>query len=689
MSAAHDRDRLRALPAVKAAANRIIPRDDWPSAWDGGLEAYLIHTPSSDRDLVWAWPSLIHLAGELDRAARAVGGSCFADVTVAQKDELLKRISESPDTSEAFDALRRVTFEGYYAACGGREPAGLAMVGYREVPDHVRESDPERLSDVSLDAVQSHYDAIVVGSGPGGGVAAAVLASEGKRVLVVERARNLSNAQLRGDHLHGKRNAVYWPVVGPGAGHPRSVRTDAGELTLDGGDDASLYGLNAYAVGGGSRIWQGMAWRFFPEDFRMRSTYGNPEGASLVDWPVTYEDMEPYYSRAEWELGVAGDEGTLTMRTARSARYPMPAMGSDASREFLASAADRLGWGWGPIPLAINSVPHDGRGACVRCAHCVGISCPVNAKNGSNNTFLPRAISTGLCDLLTDAEAVEIRDGDHVAGVVIMANTRGVPVEVRVTADVVIVSAGAIETPRLLLASGIGNEHMGRHLHDHRISSIVGTAPFPVKTYSGPGHSIATLDHVHSATVPWGGGVIADISNTLPLTFAEHPPVGIPEWGIAHKRWMRGDRARRFGVVAIGQEIPVPTSRVTLAGVTDRWGRPGAALRKDVHEASRLVEVGLGRQGEIWLRAAGTTDLEPAGSRPITSAAGEHSAGTARMGTSSLNSATDPVGRVWGTKRVVVCDSSLTPTNGSVNPTLTIVANAFRVAEALVAEWPP
>ncbi len=227
-----------------------------------------------------------------------------------------------------------------------------------------------------------------------------------------------------------------------------------GDRVLDGTDDAWLYGLNADTMGGGTRIWQGMAWRFMPDDFRMASVYGNPDGASLVDWPVDYDAMEPYYSRAEQELGVAGEEGALTSRTPRSAGYPMPPFGTEPARELLAGAADRLGWGWGPIPLALNSVPHDGRPACVRCPQCVGHACPVNAKNGSHNTFLPRAAATGNCDVLYDAEVVEVRDGRGEAGVTLMANASGEPVRIDVRAEVVVVAAGAVETPRLLLASG-------------------------------------------------------------------------------------------------------------------------------------------------------------------------------------------------------------------------------------------
>ncbi len=654
----------------------------------------------ASEDLEWAHPALHWLDAALDTAASATGGSSFAALAPEVQDAILTSFEiadDPPGAATHFAALRRICWEGFYASSahrgltGTRTPIGLEMVGFRAVPPGVTPVEPDPIEGIRPDRVRAGYDAIVIGSGPGGGVAAEILASAGKTVLLVERSLPLTNAALRGDHLHGKRNAVYSPSAGPGAGHPRLARLQDDEnRVIDGTGDASLYGLNAMAFGGGTRLWQGMSWRFLPHDFAMESVYGNPDGASLADWPIGYDEMEPYYTRAEWGLGVSGTEGSLTSRTPRSTGYPMPPMATEPARELLGKAADALGWGWGPIPLAINSVPHDGRPACVRCPQCVGHACPVNAKNGSNNTFIPRAIATGNCDVLFDAEVVTVRDGARSASVTLMASASTSPVELTVAAEVVVVSAGAVETPRLLLASGIGNDQLGRHLHDHRFVTMLGTTDEAVRGFVGPGHSVATLDHVHGESIPWGGGVFVDLMSLLPLTSASHPGTpGVPLWGAGHKEWMRSGRSHSFGVFGIGQEIPMASSRVILAdGLRDRWGKPAAALRKDMHWASGEVEAGMARVGAQWLAAAGAHDIRREYGSAIAPPAGEHSCGTARMGLDPATSATDRWGRVYGAKRVIVCDSSLHPTNGSVNPALTIVANALRVAEHLTQNWP-
>jgi choline dehydrogenase-like flavoprotein len=252
-----------------------------------------------------------------------------------------------PSRSSPFAALLLVTYQGYYG--GTVEPAGWRVAGYRTVPPGVEPVDPEPETGVALDAVDAHYDVIVVGAGAGGGVAAAELAEAGRRVLIVERALPHRNSELRGNHLQGKGLAHYDVTVGPGAGNPRTFEHLDGTVdVLPGEGDAGAYGLVAMTLGGGTRVWQGMSWRFFPEDFRMASEYGVPPESTLVDWPFGYEELAPYYDRVEWELGVSGDgAGPLGERTPRARGYPMPPM-PDTARERCSARRRRISAGGPP-----------------------------------------------------------------------------------------------------------------------------------------------------------------------------------------------------------------------------------------------------------------------------------------------------------------------------------------------------
>jgi choline dehydrogenase-like flavoprotein len=244
-----------------------------------------------------------------------------------------------------------------------------------------------------------------------------------------------------------------------------------------------------------------------------------------------------------------------------------------------------------------------------------------------------------------------------------------------------------VETPRLLLVSGLGNEWVGANLHAHSGGMALGLGPEPIQRLTGPGHNIATLDFVHSGGEAWGGGVIFDALPMLPVVLAQMSPLfGVAVGGAEHKRWMREGLPHVLGAMGIGQEVPSARSRVTAdPHVRDRFGMPVARLQGDTHPASRQVDVYLADRCKQWLDEIGCDsrvlyrpDTMPA------PAAGEHSAGTCRMGDNPARSACDPFGRVRGTDNVYVADASLHPTNGSVNPALTVMANAYRVAEKLL-----
>jgi choline dehydrogenase-like flavoprotein len=542
----------------------------------------------------------------------------------------------------------------------------------------------------------TQYDVIVVGAGAGGGVAAGVLAEAGKRVLLLERGRELASQDISRDHLRNHRFTRYGHNTGPDLdGNPRVfVDADGREHVIRPHEDG--YQNNAAAVGGGTGVYGAQAWRFLPTDFTMASAYGIPHGSSLADWPIGYDELAPYYERAEWQIGVAGDSATSARIWRRHKGYPMPPVPLNQQGAVLRAGAAALGWGTLAVPLLINTVAYAGRPACTQCQHCVGFACQADAKNGTHNTLISRALATGRCDLVTEAmvERIDCHRAGRVVGVTYTDQTgqRHSP-----RAEVVVCSAGAIETARLLLNSpttleprGLGNQHdqVGRYLQGHYYPSAFGLMPEPTYDGQGPGVSTATVRFNHGNAGVIGGAMLADEFIVLPIIFwARNLPPDLPRWGLANKQFMRENYTRVIRVTGPVQEIPSPTARVTVdPAVRDRWGLPVARLSGATHpETVRTAEFILERAKE-WLRSAGATRVW--GRRPrLRLSGGQHQAGTCRMGDDPHASVVDRWCRVHGHDNLYIADGSVHVTNGGFNPVLTIMALAFRSAESIAHSW--
>lgn len=537
------------------------------------------------------------------------------------------------------------------------------------------------------------YDVIIVGAGAGGGVAAAVLAESGARVLLLERGSAYTYQNETTDHLRNHRLSQYGQNTGPDNGHPRVWVAPDGtshpQLPHHGG-----YHNNAMAVGSSTMLYGGQAWRFMPDDFRMQTRYGRPQGSSLADWPISYDDLAPYYEKIEHQIGVAGDTLHSAERWPRRTGYPMPAVPRTTRGQILADAAQALGWHTLTPPLLINTVPYQDRPACSQCGLCVGFACHVDAKNGTHNTMIPRALASGNCTLVTQAFVLRILMADA-------TTARGVEYVTAdgsrhtATAATVIVAASAIETPRLLMNSatethpnGLGNhsDQLGRHLQGHVYPRSIGLMPDPVYDGVGPGVSIGTVDFNHTNPDIIGGGLLADEFITLPIIFWKRfMPPEIPRWGQAAKDFMRYAYPRFIDITGPVQEIPTPDARVTLDhNVRDRYGMPVARLSGSVHPETIRTAAYMHERARTWLSAAG---VERQWGDPPTPglSAGQHQAGTARMGDDPATSVTDRNGKIHGIDNLYVADGSLHVTNGGFNPVLTIMANAYRIAEGLTA----
>ncbi len=542
--------------------------------------------------------------------------------------------------------------------------------------------------------MSTNYDAIIIGTGAAGGIVAGVLAEAGKRILLLERGHALSFSDVGRDHLRNQRRAVYGHNAGPELeGNPRVFVDSKGNAHTVRPHEPG-YHNNAACVGGGTRVYGAQAWRFMPTDFRMASTYGVPDGSSLSDWPVSYDDLEPFYDRAEWELGAAGDGTTLLDKIPRQRGYPLPPVEPSPQTVALTRGATHLGWSTNSVPLLINTKPYGGRDACIGCKYCVGFACPTDAKTGTQNTMIPRALVTGNCTLVTGAivSRIETDKRGKVTGVSYIVGNDSCTIN----AKTVVVSAGAIESARLLLNSrttlhpdGLGNEfdQVGRNLQGHLYPRAYGLMREKIFSGVGPGVTIATTQFNHGNPGVIGGGMLADDFIKPPIDFwYDSLPPDLPRWGLANKQFMRDNYTRVLHVRGPVQDVPSPNARVTIDPVVlDRWGIPVARLSGTTHPESVRTAEFMRQRGEEWLRASGCEQIWSYNPGLVLSG-GQHQAGTCRMGHDPKTSVTDQWGRVHKHDNLFVVDGSLHVTNGGFNPVLTIMALAFRSAEYIARQ---
>lgn len=549
------------------------------------------------------------------------------------------------------------------------------------------------------------FDVVVVGSGPGGATAADVLTDAGKSVCILEKGRNhllaleepfaglghLSNDEIK----FGRRH-----FLGPDPLlEPRTYRRSAAD-----GDRLTTRELNNMpsTVGGAGFHADGKLPRYREVDFRLASEFGPVAGAEVADWPLDYDELEPFYADAERLIGVAGDHTGNPFAAWRSGPYPMPPGADMFLTTLTVPAAEQLGYHPYRAPTGANSVPYDGRPACNNCGFCAFYGCPIDAK-GDPVAMLRRSLQRGRCELRPESIALEILlDGSG-------SRSRGVRyldgdgVEHTVTADAVVVACGAFETPRLLLRSGIGNSSdlVGRFLMFHLQTIVLGFFPFRLHAYKGRDVTHLMDDPIvgdaetaaaaHAAGLPYlRGGIVEHGGSGHPIMEAMHLPAG------ADHTALMADSATRDKMVAFtmqGEDLPQATNRIDLdAGVRDVWGLPVGRVTYQPHAhdvacshhwAPRLEAVlrGAGAHGTRWVTSPGT----PGTIAPHLEPMSKHWMGTARMGRDARTSVCDPWQRLWDVDNVVVTDSSVFPTSTGYGPTLTLVALAVRAARGLAA----
>lgn len=556
------------------------------------------------------------------------------------------------------------------------------------------------LGNTSLD----HPDVLIIGSGPGGSAVAEMLCRHGQKVLMLEAGPNyfpglddpdparLLN-RFGADEIKLRRR---WMITPDPLAEPRTIRSgpEDGERAFIG-----EFTDFAKAVGGAAVHADFKATRFMPQDFQLGRRLAPVPGASFVDWPVDYDQLEPFYVHAERMLGVQGLAGADPLAGPRSAPFPMPPGVPMLIGLRFAEAASRLGYHPFPMPAALNSRPYDGRPACVDCGHCSGHPCTLHAKGSPAVTLLRRALLSGRCQLWPETRAVRLRfsgSGDAVLGVeaLLPDGSRRV-----FAADRYVLSAGPVEDVRLLLLSGDGappaaerSGALGRYLTQHVGLSAVGAFVDVLHGDRGRSSSHAFSDFrgvPEDPARPLGGVTIA-ISSQYPLqealTYQQQLRV-LGVRGVRLKKLLRQGRGRDrlVWLTCMGEDAPQPTNRVDLdPGVRDLDGLPVARITYKSHAWERAAAQHYTPKLMDLLQAMGARAgavLEPG--------TGGHVMGTLRMGSDPQTSVVTPDGRFHGIGNLYAADGSLFPTASGFPPTLTITALAARVGAAMVFPQSP
>ena len=542
----------------------------------------------------------------------------------------------------------------------------------------------------------NRVNAVVVGAGAAGGIVAKELSTAGLSVLLVERGKWYTPNDCRKDDLRNQRTTVLGNAFGPeDEGNPRVWLDAKGEPQIVQASEGG-YQNNAACVGGGTLSYGAQAWRYMPQDFRMRSTYGAPPGSSLEDWPISYDELEPFYEKAEYEIGISGDYSGDPFHGPRRRDLPMPPLAPNREFGILEPAAKRLGLHPFNLPMARNSVPYNGRGPCMRCRWCCGFACEVDAKNGSQNTVIPTALATGNCELRTECmvKGILTDERGHARGISYFDAKGRLQEQL---SDIVVVSGCATESARLLLNSksrlfpdGLGNRHdqVGRNLQGHHYTGATGYFDFEIYDDVGPGASIAISDYNHGTPGLCGGGMLANEFIRLPIHMVDRLPADTPRWGLGHKQAMRHWHKRTIVIMGPTQQIPTAEGRVTVdPSVKDKWGLPVVRLSGNVHPHTFEIGMVQAKRAEAWLKESGAIHTSIMAGKPEMVSAGQHQAGTCRMGNDPQSSVVNRTCQLHDVDNVFVIDSSVHVTNGGFNPALTIMAIAYFASDALVHNW--
>jgi len=558
-------------------------------------------------------------------------------------------------------------------------------------------------------------DVVIVGVGAAGGILAAELGKAGMKVIGLERGPRLATEDFTPhDELRFfqrqdlrpniKRQPVTWRPNANVRATPLPVLN---------------YGNQA---GGGTVHYGSVSWRFHEDDFRARShtieRYGAsviPLDSSLADWPLSHADLEPYYDRAEYELGVSGKAGNLqgnkidggnVFEAPRRRDYPLPPLQDDQSGVVFRGAAKKLGHHPFPTPRAILSEDYNGRPGCTYCGFCQAFGCHVGAKSSILVTKLPEADATGNFKLVTGGMCYRVNSDNsgRVTGVAYYGPDGS---DNTVEAELVILSPFIYDNTRLLLLSktdrfpsGLANSsgEVGKHLMAHMMPNVfVAFDDRYVNVFMGPSAQKHTIDDFNADNFDHHGvnfirgsqisiGTINLQGGPIGAT-TMNPPSGIPRWGAAYRDFLATYFARCAAMVAQTENLPYADQTIDLdPNVRDQWGLPAPRLTYDWRRPNELarVEFMVQKMEELG-RAMGATHIWRSPLGP--GAPGAHHEGGTRMGNDPKTSVVNRYGQSWDIPNLFIIGSSTFPSMGGFNPTLTIQALAYMSADAIVNRY--
>ncbi len=529
-------------------------------------------------------------------------------------------------------------------------------------------------------------DFLVVGSGAAGGSVAKELSQAGFDVVVLEQGPYLTEK----DFTHDELKFVFQNyLINDIRKQPQTYRTTAAETASR--DLRMVYGRQ---VGGGTVHFNSNYWRFLELDFRERSLWGGIPGTGFSDWPITYSDLEPYYTKAEYDIGVSGLAGANPFEGPRSQPYPLPPMPVKSSGVLFERGARKLGLRPFPAPVAILSRDYRGRTACKHCGYCPRFGCEFASKSSALATVIRMAERTKRCEVRADSyvSRIETDSQGRVTGAAYFDARRKERFQ---KAKAVVVCANGAETPRLLLMShsnrfphGLANSSglVGKYLMYDLGTLVSGLFEHPLNDHKSIDVTRVVFDYYAADRRRgfYGGGGIDCRFGSNPITHAIlGVPPDLPQWGSEWKGLVGEYFTHTMSSLAHATSLPMESNRIDLDPVLkDAWGLPAMRVTSRRHpDDIANMKFLLARQREI-LEAAGARKVWDLGPDDLSYSV--HLMGTCRMGADPAASVVDKYHRAHDVPNLFVVDGSSFVTSGRQQPTATIQALAYRAAAHMI-----